>query len=72
MDNQFALILAVVLGTLAAIVYSIRILVILERRIARIDTHIEALVQTVLKEELKIEKAEQRLEKKIDHMDHKK
>ncbi|MFT4311690.1 MAG: hypothetical protein ACMXYF_00490 [Candidatus Woesearchaeota archaeon] len=62
-SNMIALILAVFAGTLGAIVYVLRVLVLLERRIARIDTHIEALVKTVLKEELKIEKQEKKLEK---------
>ena len=53
--------LAIIVGTLAAIVYSLRILVLMERRIARIEMHIETAVGKVMKEELKIEK---RLKKK--------
>jgi len=49
-------IMAIVIGTLAAIVYSLRILVLMERRIARIDRHIEMLVDKVLIEERKIRK----------------
>jgi hypothetical protein len=52
-------ILAVIIGTLFAIVYSMRILVLMERRISRIDVHIEALVTSVLAEEKKIESDEQ-------------
>ena len=48
--------LLVILGTLAAIVYSLRVLVIMERRIARIELHLEHLVEKVMREELKIEK----------------
>lgn len=48
--------LAIIVGTLAAIVYSLRILVLMERRIARIETHIENVVNRVMKEELKIER----------------
>ncbi len=48
--------LAIIVGTLAAIVYSLRILVLMERRIARIEMHIETAVGKVMKEELKIEK----------------
>lgn len=48
--------LAVIIGTLAAIVYSLRILVLLERRIARMEGHIEKLTNKVLSEELKIER----------------
>ena len=50
------ILLAVIVGTLAAIVYSSRMLVLMERRIARVDANIERLVKAVLKEELKIEK----------------
>jgi hypothetical protein len=48
--------LAIIIGTLAAIVYSMRILVSMERRIARIELHIEKVVDKVIKEEIKIEK----------------
>ncbi len=48
--------LAIIVGTLAAIIYSLRILVLMERRIARIEMHIERVVERVMKEELKIEK----------------
>ena len=64
-NSGLVVIFAVVAGTLAAIVYCLRILVLLERRIARIDTHIEALVKTVLKEELKIEQEELKIEQKL-------
>ncbi len=57
-----AVILGIVLGTLAAIVYSLRVLVLLERRIARIDTHIEALVYEVLKKEDQIYDEEKKIE----------
>ena len=60
-------ILAIIIGTLAAIVYSLRILVLLERRIARIDKHIELMTMSVLREEHKIEQEEQRLESMIGH-----
>ena len=59
------IVLGVVFGTLLAIVYAMRILVLLERRIARIDVHIEHLVKSVLKEELKIEKEEKIIEAKL-------
>jgi len=49
--------LAIIVGTLAAIVYSLRVLVLMERRIARIESHIENAVNKVMKEELKIEKS---------------
>ena len=49
--------LAVIIGTLAAIVYSLRILVLMERRIARIEMHIERVVDKLVKEEIKIERS---------------
>ncbi len=52
--------LAIVVGTLAAIVYSLRVLVLMERRVARIEMHIENLVDKLMKEELKIERALQK------------
>lgn len=48
--------LAVIIGTLAAIVYSLRVLVLMERRVARIEEHIDNIVHKVLKEELSIER----------------
>jgi len=50
-------ILAVIIGTLAAIVYSLRVLLILERRVAGMEINIQKLTGKVLKEEMKIEKA---------------
>ncbi len=49
--------LAVIVGTLSAIVYSLRVLVLMERRIARIEGHIEAVVNKVMREEVRIEKS---------------
>ena len=49
--------LAVIIGTLAAIVYSLRILVLMERRIARIEMHIERVVDKIIKEEITIERS---------------
>ena len=49
--------LAIVVGTLAAIVYSLRVLVLMERRVSRIEMHIERLVNSLMKEEIKIERA---------------
>ena len=50
-----AVILAIIVGTLAAIVYSLRVLVLMERRVARIDQHLEMMVEKVVLEERKIE-----------------
>lgn len=49
--------LAVIVGTLSAIVYSLRVLVLMERRIARIEGHIESVVNKVMREEVRIEKS---------------
>ena len=49
--------LAIIIGTLAAIVYSLRILVLMERRIARIEMHIERVVDKVIREEITIERS---------------
>ena len=52
--------LAIIIGTLAAIVYSLRILVLMERRIARIEMHIERVVDKIVKEEITIERSMKR------------
>ena len=56
--------LAIIVGTLAAIVYALRVLVILERRIARMDGNIMKITKKVIVEELKIERALKRRKKK--------
>ncbi|HLC74549.1 MAG TPA: hypothetical protein VJH88_01700 [Candidatus Nanoarchaeia archaeon] len=48
--------LAIMLGTLFAIVYSLRKLIILERYIARIEKHIEKISNTILGQERIIRK----------------
>ncbi len=50
-------ILAVIIGTLAAIVYSLRVLILLERRIAGMEMNIQKMTNKVLKEETIIERA---------------
>ena len=50
-------ILAVIIGTLAAIVYSLRVLILLERRVASMEMNIQKMTGKVLKEEVRIEKA---------------
>jgi hypothetical protein len=50
------IILSVIVGTLLAIVYSLRLLVVMERRIARMELHIEKMAGKIVSEELKIEK----------------
>ena len=60
-----SVILGIIIGVLAAILYSLRVLILVERRIARLDLNLEALVQRVFQEELKIEKEEQAIEKSL-------
>lgn len=47
-------ILAVIIGTLAAIVYSLRVLILLERRVANMEMHIQGMARHVLSDEKKI------------------
>jgi hypothetical protein len=49
-------ILAVIVGTLAAIVYSLRVLILLERRVASMESNIQRMTAKVLKEESAIER----------------
>ena len=56
-------VIGIILGTLAAIVYCLRILVLLERRIARIDLNLDKIARQILEEELRIEKEELKIEK---------
>lgn len=56
---------AILAGTLFAIVYSLRVLVLMERRIAKIEIHIENLTSHVLSEEITIEKDETAIKKSI-------
>lgn len=56
--------LAVILGTLFAIVYALRYLVLMERRIASIEGHIERLVEKIVREEIVIEREVRALKKK--------
>jgi len=49
-------ILAVIVGTLAAIVYSLRVLILLERRVASMEQNIQRLTSKVLREEGTIER----------------
>lgn len=50
-------ILAVIIGTLLAIVYSLRVLILLEKRVASMEMNIQKLTGKVLKEEVSIQKA---------------
>lgn len=54
------IVLAVIVGVLFGIVYCMRVLVLMERRVARIEEHIDRIVHKVLQEEVRIEKAAKR------------
>lgn len=64
-DPATGVILAIIIGTLGAIVYALRVLVLLERRIARIDAHIEMVVKKIIREELAIEAEEKKIQAEI-------
>lgn len=52
MDDAFlAVLMSVIIGTLAAIVISLRYILIIERRMARMELHLEKLVVKIAKEE---------------------
>lgn len=50
-------VLAVIVGVLFGIVYCMRVLVLMERRVARIEEHIDRVVHKVLEEEVRIERS---------------
>ena len=54
--------IAIITGTLFAIVYSLRILVLLERRIARMDENLLKITHKIQVEEMKIEHEEAKIE----------
>jgi hypothetical protein len=56
-DMVLRITLAVIVGTLAAIVYCIRVLILMERRVGRIEEHLDNIAHKILSEERVIEKA---------------
>ena len=64
-DATLTVTLAIVIGTLAAIVYSLRILVLLERRISRIDKHIELVALNILRDEKRQLTEEEKIEQML-------
>ncbi len=50
------IVLAVIVGVLFGIVYCMRVLVLMERRVARIEEHIDRVVHKVLSEEVQIKR----------------
>ena len=57
MEYLGELTVGVIIAALIAIIYSLRTLFILDKRIERIEQHIERIATRVMREELKIEKA---------------
>ncbi len=53
-------ILAVIIGTLAAIVYSLRVLIVLERRVASMEENIGKMTRKIYGEEKVIERLARR------------
>lgn len=48
--------LSIIIGALIAIIFSLRILYTVDRRIERIEEHIEKIANKIVKEELKLER----------------
>lgn len=65
MEEQALLITLAIFGaTLFAIVYALRVLVIMERRLERMEKHIESLSTAILAEEKNIEREVTKKKKK--------
>ena len=62
--ERIDVVLAIIIGVLAAIVYSLRVLVLMDRKIARIEMHIEKMAHKMVKEEYLIEDELKRVIKK--------
>ncbi len=63
LESADQVILAIIIGTLAAIVYSMRVLILLEKRIARMDNNLIKITRRIEREEEDIEEDEKRIEK---------
>ncbi|MBW3018973.1 hypothetical protein KY329_02190 [Candidatus Woesearchaeota archaeon] len=50
-ESLIRIVLAVIVGVLFGIVYSMRVLVLMERRVARIERHIEIMAAKTLRSE---------------------
>ena len=64
-DSFFAVLMSVVIGTLAAIVIALRYVLIIERRMAKMELHLEKIVMKMAKEEDTILNEERKLEKEL-------
>ncbi len=63
-DVLIRIVLAVIVGVLFGIVYCMRVLVLMERRVARIEEHVDRVVHRILQEEVKISKSMKRRKKR--------
>lgn len=63
-EDLSVVILSIIIGTLAAIVYCLRVLIIMERRVAKIEKHIENVTMKIIQEEYNIEKKLSKSKKK--------
>ncbi|MDO8660710.1 MAG: hypothetical protein Q7K43_02375 [Candidatus Woesearchaeota archaeon] len=59
-ENTLRMTLAIIVAMLAALLLAMRSMIMMERRIGNIETHIEKLVGKTLREERKIEKGMRR------------
>lgn len=64
-DQFMAVLMSVVIGTLAAIVIALRYVLIIERRMAKMELHLEKIVMKMAKEEDTILDEERKLEKQL-------
>ena len=64
-EQTLMVMLAIILGTLAAIVYALRILVLLERRVARMDHHVELMTMSILRDEKRLLAEEDRIKELV-------
>ncbi len=65
MDNFLAALMSVMIGTLGAIVIALRHVLIIERRMARMELHLEKIVMKIAKEEDMILSEEKNIEKRL-------
>lgn len=64
-DQFMAVLMSVVIGTLAAIVIALRYVLIIERRMAKMELHLEKIVMKMAKEEDTILAEEKKIEREL-------
>ena len=62
MYDPYSVVLAMIAGTLFAIIYAMRVLILLERRIARMDMNLIKLTRKIVEEEEDIMDEEKKIE----------